>query len=100
MSITTFNLDTTELFAVLPEASMRASWIGNPDQIDRWETLNGDERDIKEIVTNPVLLAGTAFWVENALHALVLRNAARQEERLAEVMWDLGMERFMVLVAP
>jgi hypothetical protein len=35
-----------------------------------------------------------------ALHALVLRNAARQQERAAEAIWDLDLDQYVVLVAP
>jgi hypothetical protein len=100
MSITPFALDASELFDVLPETITPAAWIGDPGRIDRWEALNGDNRDIEEIVTSPDLLAGTAYWVHDALHALVLRNAARQQDRAAEAIWDLDLNQYVVLVEP
>ena len=100
MSVTPFAIDASELFNVLPEITIHATWIGDPDQIDRWEVLNGDDRDIEDIVTNPDLLAGSVHWVHDALHALVLRNAARHEERVAEALWDLALAQYVVLVAP
>ena len=100
MSFTLFDLDPSELFEVLPELTTQAAWIGDASRIDRWEVLNGDSRDIEEIVTNPLLLAGEAFWASDGLHALVLRNAARHEERAAEAIWDLALQQYVVLVAP
>jgi hypothetical protein len=100
MCITPFAVEASELFDVLPETTTHAAWIGDPGRIDRWEVLTGDNREIEEIVTNPNLLAGTAYWVHDALHALVLRNAARQQERAAEAIWDLNLDQYVVLVAP
>ena len=98
MTISPFALDVTELFDVLPQTTMHAGWIGEPDQVDRWETLNGDHRSAEEIVTNPALQAGTAYWVHDVLHALVLRNAARHQQRNAEALWDTRFEQYAVLV--
>ena len=99
MSFTLFDLDPSELFEVVPELAMQAAWIGDADRVDCWEVLNGESRDIEEIVTNPALLAGTAFWLRDPLHALVLRNAARHQGRAAEAIWDLNLEKYIVLVA-
>ena len=60
--------------------------------------LNGTNRDINEIVTNPDLLAGTAYWARDALHALVLRSAARHQERAAEAIWDVHLDQYVALV--
>ena len=49
---------------------------------------------------NSNLLARTAYWVSDALHALVLRNAARQRAHAAEAIWDLNLDQYVVLVAP
>lgn len=99
MSISLFALDVAELFDVLPNATMAAWWIDEPDQIGRWETLNGDHRDAKEIVSNPMLRAGAAYWVDDALHALVLRDAALRQQHTAEAMFDHGREQYVVLVS-
>ncbi|MGV8965357.1 MAG: hypothetical protein ACOH2F_03685 [Cellulomonas sp.] len=99
MPISPFEVDASELFEVLPEMTADAAWIGDGGRVSRWEVLNGDSRDIEEIVTNPGLLAGTAYWMRDALHALVLRNAAREQARAAEAIWDLDLEQYVVLVA-
>lgn len=92
-------LTTSELFEVLPTTEARTALVTTPEQLPRWESLNGDHRDVTEIVTSPRLRAGTTYWVEDPLHALVLREAARREGHAAEVLWDMGMAQHAVLVA-
>ena len=92
-------LSTTELFEVLPTTMMSTAPLTKPDQLHRWESLNGDHRDPCDILRNPALRAGTTYWANDALQALVLRQAARRDGHLAEVLWDLGMEQYAVTVA-
>lgn len=102
MNLSTTVLDAltnSELFGVLPTTAASTALVTTPEQLHRWESLNGDDRDATETVTSPSLRAGTTYWVEDPLHALVLREAARREGHAAEALWDLGMARHAVLVA-
>ena len=100
LSVTVFDsMSTTELFQLLPVTSMRTALIVEADQIHRWELLPGDLWDLADRITDPALSAGTTYLVEDALHALVLREAARRSGHAAEVLWDLATQQYAVLVA-
>lgn len=92
------SLSTTELFEVLPITEARTALLASPDQIDRWEPLNGDHRDAHAIVTGLARRGGTTYWVSDILHALVLRQAARQAAQTADILWDLGLQQYAVMV--
>lgn len=92
------SMSTTELFQVLPVASMRAALMVEAGQVGRWELLPGAPGDLADRITNPSLSAGTMYLVSDALHALVLRDAARRGGHAAEVLWDVATQQYAVLV--
>lgn len=91
-------LSARELFDVLPVAAASTAQFVESDQTHRWESLDGDPREVEEIVSAPALSAGVTYWVKDALHALVLRQLARAEASPAEVLWDLETEQYVVMV--
>ena len=92
-------LSPKELFNVLPTTIMLTAPLTGPDQLPRWEALNGDHREAQEILSVPGLRSGTTYWVQDPLHALVLRQAAWRGQHAAEVLWDLAVQQYAVLVA-
>lgn len=91
--------NTAELFDVPPVAATRTAELADLEQVHRWESLSSDRRDAQDIVSSPALRKGVTYWVKGALHALVLRQAARSEGQVAEVLFDLRMEQYAVMAA-
>jgi len=91
-------LSTSELFHVLPVTASSTAPLLESDHAGRWEPLSGDTRQVEEILSAPALRAGRTYWVEDPLHALVLRQIARAEAAPAEVLWDLQTQQYAVMV--
>ena len=91
-------LSASELFHVLPVAASPTAPLVESDQAHRWESLSGDSRQVEEILGAPDLRAGQTYWVQDPLHALVLRQIARAEAAPAEVLWDLQTQQYVVMV--